>query len=281
MADDPSAAAQDRETPGQAPSAPEATAAIPAVEAEPARRPDRQAAETEQATVRIPESADPARQPTQRVTPRIWAARVPILPDDVAPVREATPPEWEQPPEGEPAVAGGRQAVHPAVLTLIIVALLAMLGTGLWLTFHRSAAGPVLVPSLPPDASVAPTPADTATAGDTATPTEEPTPTEAPTATDAPTTAPAVPTQAPAPPPPPSSPALVAVPDGLVGLPVKVAEQRLTAVGLTYQVAGLPTGRVSATRPEAGTMVPRGSQVTLVVLRPDSPTPTAKAPAAE
>jgi PASTA domain len=238
---------------------------------------------SEAMTTRIPGSADLGQQPTQRVTPQIWAARVPIRPDDVAPVREPVPPEWEQPEEepqpAEPGSAESRPAVHPAVLGLVIVVLLAMLGTGLWLIFHRSTATPVSVPSLPPVASAPPTPADTATAADTGTPTQQPTPT-APTPTGVPTTAPATATQAPAPPPPPSSPALVAVPDGLVGLRVQDAERRLTAAGLTYTVVGLRAGKVTATSPESGTTVPRGSQVTLVVGL-SSPSPTAKTPALE
>jgi hypothetical protein len=289
MADDRSAAANDRETPGaaaestrivgsaggagrtggagQPPSGPDATTAIPAADA----------------TARIQGGmTGSGQQPTQRVTPRIWAARVPIAPDDVAPVREGAPPEWEQPSGEElrPDATGDRPPLHPAVLTLIVVALLAMLGTGIWLIFHRSAAAPVPVPSLPPVASAAPTPADTATATDTAPPADKATPTEAPTPTGAPTTAPA-PTQAPAPPPPPTTQAMVAVPKGLVGSRVNDAERKLTAVGLTYQVVGLPTGRVTATRPEEGTMVPRGSQVMLVVLGPSSPSATAKVPASE
>lgn len=257
MANDRSSAAEDRETPSG----------------------------SEAMTTRLPGSADLGQQPTQRVTPQIWAARVPIRPDDVTPVREPVPPEWEQPEEEpqplEPGTADGRPALHPAVLTLVIVVLLAMLGTGLWLIFHRSTATPVTVPRLPPVASAPPTPADTAAAADTDTPTQEFTPTAAPTATEVATTAPATATQAPAPPPPsPSSPALVSVPDGLVGLRVQDAERQLTAVGLRYAVVGPRTGKVTATSPESGTMVPRGSQVTLMV-GPSSAPPTAKVPASE
>ena len=240
---------------------------------------------SEAMTTRIPGSADLGQQPTQRVTPQIWAARVPIRPDDVGPVRESVPPEWEQPEEepqpAEPGTADGRPAVHPAVLAIVIVVLLAMLGTGLWLIFHRSTATPVAVPSLPPVASAPPTAADTAAAADTDTPTREFTPTAASTPTEVPTTAPATATQAPAPPPPaPSSPALVAVPNGLVGLRVPDAERRLAAVGLRYTVVRLPGGQVvTATSPESGAMVPRGSQVTLMV-GPSSPPPT-KTPASQ
>jgi hypothetical protein len=257
MANDRSSAAEDRETPSG----------------------------SEAMTTRLPGSADLGQQPTQRVTPQIWAARVPIRPDDVTPVREPVPPEWEQPEEEpqpvEPGTADGRPALHPAVLTLVIVVLLAMLGTGLWLIFHRSTATPVTVPRLPPVASAPPTPADTAAAADTDTPTQEFTPTAAPTATEVPTTAPATATQAPAPPPPsPSSPALVAVPD-LVGQPLGEAEQRLSAVGLTYRVAGPQLGNVViSTTPAAGTLVRPGSRVTLKV-GPSSAPPTAKVPASE
>src|SRR5436190_9105222 len=99
MADDRSAAAEDRETPGAAaestrlvgsaggvggagkpPAGSDATTAIPAADA----------------TARIRGMTDPGQQPTQRVTPWIWRARVPIAPDDVAPVRESAPPEWDQ-----------------------------------------------------------------------------------------------------------------------------------------------------------------------------------------
>lgn len=261
MADDRSSAAEDPETP----SGSEAT------------------------TTRLPGSADPGEQPTQRVTPRIWAARVPIPPDDVAPVPEPAPPEWEpeweserepewkqEKPPPEPEPTGSQSAVQPVVLTLIVVVLLAMFGTGLWLTFHRSSASPVPVPALPPIASASPTPADVSTAADTDTPTQDATPTEAPTPTQVPTTAPATPTQAPT--PSPSSPALVAVPKGLVGSPVEEAERKLTAVGLTYWPTDLPRGSVVvSTTPESGAMVPPGSQVVLVV-GPSSASPSAKPP---
>jgi hypothetical protein len=300
MADDRSAAADDRETPGaaaestgivgsaggvggagrvgQPPAGSDATAAIPAADA----------------TARIRGVTDPGQQPTQRVTPWIWGARVPIAPDDVAPVRESAPPEWEQAewgqaeweqaeweqPQGEPDATGDRPPLPPAVLALIVVALLAMLGTGLWLIFHRSAEAPVPVPGLPPVASAAPTPVDTATATDTAPPTHEAT-TEAPRPTGAPTTAPA-PTQAPAPPPPPTTQAMVAVPDGLVGLTVKDAKRELAAVGLKALVTGVPKEQavVLDTHPQSGAMVPRGSVVTLVAGLPTT-SPTVKVPASE
>src|SRR5689334_13659159 len=138
MADDRSAAAGDRETPGaaaestriigptggangaggvgQPPAGPDATTAMPAADAT-ARIAD-PSARIADATARIQGMTDPGQQPTQRVTPRIWAARVPIPPDDIAPVREGAPPEWEQPQgEPQPDETGGRPPLHPALIT--------------------------------------------------------------------------------------------------------------------------------------------------------------------
>jgi hypothetical protein len=227
----------------------------------------------------------PATGRSQSPTPRIWAARVPIPPDDIAPMRRAAPPDWLRADADEAGEQrGDRSWVRPVVVTLVVVVLVAMLGTGLWLIFHgRGRSTP-----LPAGTSTAsPTPAtDTATATETATgtaPTETATPTE--TVTGEPTA-----TAAPVPPlvgPTTAAAAQVRVPD-LAGQTWAQAKLQLTARGFrctmtTRAAPGAPAGTVIATEPVSGSVVGRGSRVNVVVAAAArataSPSPTANASA--
>jgi hypothetical protein len=185
---------------------------------------------------------------TRQVTPQIWAARVPVPVED-APLRDPSPAQWRE--ESEPQERGG-SLVRPAVITLIVLILLAMLGTGLWLIFKGSGR------------SSAPTP------GTSATPSGIPAPTETGTDTDTPTAASTTVT------------GQVAVPD-VVGQTEAAAGQLLTAKGLTYtvvrrSVAGADPGTVTAAQPGAGTMVGPGTRVTLIVAAAPTPAPTTPGP---
>jgi PASTA domain len=247
------------------------------------------------ATSRLPPSDATTRLPasdaTRRVTPLIWAARVQVPPEDVAPVREPVPVEWQPATgsrsgdtgaDGDGADDGaGGSRLRPMMIPLIVVVLLAMLGTGLWLIFNRSSNGTGLTPT--PIASTVASdtaaPTDTDLASETAAPTDTATATEAPSPTGVPTTVAPTTTQLPAPPPATPTAGLVAVPD-VVGDPVTDAERQLTAKGLTYRVVGGRDGTVVTTRPRAGTMVARGTEVVLVVVGgTPSPSPDANAPA--
>jgi PASTA domain len=237
----------------------------------------------EATTQRVPDSDRTAAMPadselTRRVQPHVWAARVPVPPEDVPPPmpaadipppREPAPPRWQgEDGEDEP----DRSWVRPVVITLVVVILLAMLGTGLWLIFNRPGGPSTPAPGLPPAPTPSAVPTPTATASPTGTATATGT---------APTTG------APAPPPPPTTTAAtarVSVPD-LVGASEASAEQQLTAMGLTYTVArrttsGAQPGTVIGTEPGPGAVVDKGSQVLLIVAAapptqaPGTPTPT-------
>jgi hypothetical protein len=218
----------------------------------------------EGATQAVPADGDA----TQRVAPHIWAARVHVPPADVAPAPQPAT-QW---PEGygEPGYGGGERSwLRPAVIALVVLILLAMLGTGLWLIFNRTDTRQAPVPAIPAPASGNATPSATATVSATPTQTATGTPTASPTSQ-----ATATPT------PTPTAAAAVAVPN-LVGQTEAEAKRQLTAKGLTYQVTrrtttGAPAGTVIATEPGSGSMVAKGTQVILTVAQaPASPSAAA------
>ncbi|WP_203935507.1 PASTA domain-containing protein [Planosporangium mesophilum] len=182
---------------------------------------------------------------TRRVTPQIWAARAPVPVPDAVPA--PAPVGWrEESAEAEPPGFWAR----PAVIALIVVILLAMLGTGLWLIFSGLGRPSVSTPATSATPSAAPAPTETASQPES---------------------------QAESPAPSATATGRVAVPD-VVGQSEAAAREQLTAVGLTYTVtrrpvAGVSPGTVAATEPAAGTMVSAGSRVTLVVA--SAPTPAA------
>src|SRR5262249_41669959 len=77
---------------------------------------------------------------------------------DAVPLREAVPAEWPPEPGGDLGdetgdQVGDRSVLRPVLLTLVVVVLLGMLGTGLWLIFNRAGgAGPGAVGGRPPAA---------------------------------------------------------------------------------------------------------------------------------
>ncbi|MDI5942803.1 PASTA domain-containing protein, partial [Micromonospora sp. DH15] len=81
--------------------------------------------------------------------------------------------------------------------------------------------------------------------------------------------------------PPATTPAGVPMPP-LVGLPQATAERILDRLGVDHRVetreSDRPAGTVLETDPEAGTLVPAGDQVILVVAAAPAPTSSAAAP---
>jgi hypothetical protein len=259
MADERDAVTEDAHGDGPAPPSPvtpgdEATRRVPVDEPTSTFNPFADADEADDATRAIP--ADEATRAipadaaaTQRVTPQIWAARARVPVDDVAPVRDPAPAEWQGETDGEERTGSW---VRPVVITLIALVLLAMLGTGLWLIFNGI--GRLSTP----------------TPGNTATPSGIPAPTPTATETATPTAQSTVAGQVPIP--------------NLTGETEAAAKQQLTAMGLTYlvvrrSVAGATPGTVTATDPGAGTMVGAGTRVTLIVASAPAPaTPTRTTP---
>ncbi|NJC68787.1 PASTA domain-containing protein [Planosporangium thailandense] len=181
--------------------------------------------------------------------PGVWAARasVPVAAD---PVPAPEPPPWQ---EEFGAERSDRSWLRPVLIALVVLVLLAMLGTGLWLIFNHVAGRSAPTTVVPATATAASSSTATAPAS------------QAPPA--APTTAPTA-----------ATPDQIAVPD-VVGQSEGAARQQLAAYGLTATVArrvtgGAAPGTVIATDPGAGTMVAAGSRVTLVVAAAPVPAPT-------
>jgi hypothetical protein len=133
----------------------------------------------------------------------------------------------------------------PLLIGLVILALLALIGYGVWLALR------------PKDATPAPAPSPSAAATSrSATPTASP---PAPTTTR----------------PRPTRPVMVAVPP-VTGLPLDAARAALRQLGLrsTVQEVEDPAapGTVIRTDPVAGTEVQQGSVVTLAVAKAPPPT---------
>ncbi len=208
---------------------------------------------------------------TQPVIAPRWAARASVPPDAPDDLNYPALGAEEYPATAEPTPVSEeeRSGLSPAVIALIVLVLLAILGTGLWLIFRNSSSTPAPVPSGP-----------TATApATTAAPTESPTPAPTPSATTATTTPPAPTTAVPAPPPPtPTQPPSTVTVPRLVGLPEAQAKQRLTDLGLTFQVEyqqadRKKTGTVLSSNPAEGARVPKGTLVTLIVAAAPASTP--------
>ncbi|WP_213455717.1 PASTA domain-containing protein [Rhizomonospora bruguierae] len=179
-----------------------------------------------------------------------WAARAPIPRPGGEPMVERR--EWIEQQEPAP----GRRWWIPAVVALVALLLLAVLGYGLWLLLGEGGNKPS--PPAAPTATAPPPP----TLPETTQP--QPQVPTAPTAT---------------------TPAGVVVPR-LVGLSEADARATLDDVGLTFRLAfeengGFPPGSVVRTDPPAGTMLPRGDEVTLIIATPPrtvEPTVTTEPP---
>jgi len=205
-----------------------------------------------------------------------WAARasIPRAGGDDADLNYPTPAAYPAASEPAPDPEDGRQRLSPPVIWAIVVVLLAMLGTGLYLIFisgDEQDGTPPNAPagsSSPTSAPAETTPENTATTGPAA-PTAQPT-TAAPTQ-PAPTTVAPTPNQ-------------VSVPN-LLGQSRTDAIRELTGRGLVPSVqttvrSDIPPETVIETRPGPGSVVTRGSQVTVVVAAAPakSPAPPSRAP---
>jgi hypothetical protein len=177
--------------------------------------------------------------------PPVWSGRAEVPPAGVRPSGPATA-QWERPP----AEDGGRWWM-PIVIGLVGLVLLGVLGYGLWLIGAADDDGSEPTPTRPA--------------------------TTAPRTTPPPTTAP--PTQ--------EVEQEVEVPGGLVGGSLEDAQDRLDQLGLAYRVEFEETddaepGTVIRTRPDGGSEVEPGSQVTIVVAAaPEETEPPTPQPSGE
>lgn len=170
-----------------------------------------------------------------------WSARANVPPPGAA------PPVWtESLPEEDPY--GGRSWFTPVIVGMVALALAAALAFGVWLIYRATSKGEVAVePSASPAVS-------------SAKPAPSPTPSRSPSASPSP-----VPTVA----------AEVTIPS-LRNDTEQAATARLRQLGLTVVVQRRsdPTvepGRVIDTNPGAGSSVPAGSTITLIVASGPSP----------
>ncbi|MGN9908082.1 PASTA domain-containing protein [Phytohabitans sp. LJ34] len=176
--------------------------------------------------------------------PAAWSGRAGVPPPDSTVVREPVPTEWAPPEDG-----GGKWWM-PIVVGIVALLLVGALIAGIWLIYNANKVEPSPTPSQ------SPTPA----------------PTSAPATSAAPTTSP--------PPPPTTAPADVPVPP-LAGLTSEQARDELDRLGLSYRLvyrpAEEPANTVIETQPEEGAVVPPGTEITLVIASPLTPTaaPTA------
>jgi hypothetical protein len=184
-------------------------------------------------TIVLPTFGQPRAGDTPVLPPvSAWSGRAGVPPP--LGVRDAvTVDEWRQPDTG-------RRWWLPVMLALVALALLALLGLGLWLLLRGDS-------SSDPGAPVAPAPAG---------PTEpSPSPPGTPTGATTEETR-TVPEQVMVPP--------------LVGIDSATAQSILDDAGLTYRLtsrvsADAPAGRVLETDPGEGSLVRKGSRVTLVI----------------
>jgi hypothetical protein len=217
----------------------------------------------------------PVADATQPVIAPRWAARASVPPDAPDDLNYPALGAEDHPATAKPAPVSEeeRSGLSPAVIALIVLVLLAILGTGLWLIFRNSSSTPIPAPS----GQQGTAPATTAAPTESATPAPTPSATTATTPAAPPTTA----VPAPPPPTPTQAPATVTVPR-LVGLPEAQAKQRLTDLGLTFQVEyqqadGKKTGTVLSSNPAEGAQVPKGTRVTLIVAAAPASTPPSPA----
>jgi len=186
-------------------------------------------------TGRIPAADETAPVPPQ---PEAWSGRAGVPPPAAA-VRGPAPTEWAPAPDD-----GGGKWWMPIVVGIVGLLLLAGLVTGIWLIYNTNKVEP----------SQTPTPSPTSA------------PTSGPATSAAPTTSP--------PPPPTTAPAGVPMPR-LVGLNDQEARDELDELGLSYRLvyrpAEEPPDTVIETDPAEGEVVLPGTEVTLVIASPLTP----------
>jgi hypothetical protein len=174
-----------------------------------------------------------------------WSGRAGVPPPDAFVVREAAPVEEEP--------AADRRWWLPVVLALVALALLALLGSGLWLVLRQDDNSTPVTPVVTPALTASATPA-------------EPSPSTPGTPSVATTAAPT-----------PTEPTQVVVPR-LVGIDSDTAQSILDRLGLAHRLTSRPDpvaqpGTVLETDPTEGSVVPEGTRVTLVIAAaPPSPT---------
>jgi hypothetical protein len=196
-------------------------------------------------TRKLPAADETAPAPDQ---PAAWSGRAGVPPPGAPVVRGPAPTEWT------PTEDGGKWWM-PIVVGIVALLLLGGLIAGIWLIYDANKVEP------------GPTPTGSPTAA----------PTSAPATSAAPTTSPAA--------PPTTAAADVPVPR-LAGLTDEEARDELDELGLTYRLvyrpAEEPPNTVIETQPGEGEVVPMGTEITLVIASPLTPTdaPTT-APTAE
>ncbi|MFJ8581415.1 PASTA domain-containing protein [Micromonospora sp. NPDC093277] len=182
----------------------------------------------------------------RQAVPAAWSGRAGVPPPRPAGYAESGT-EWYAEEQAD------RRWWMPILLGIVALALIALIGFGVWLSLRATERDPgpapasSAVPSTAPETSAAPT-----------TTAPSPSPSTAPPSTPPPTTA----TQVPMPP--------------LVGLPEATARALLDRLGLAYQVerrtSDRPAGTVIETDPAAGEPVAEGEDVTIVVAETGTPT---------
>jgi hypothetical protein len=192
----------------------------------------------------MPPVDETAHEPSR---PAAWSGRAGVPPPKAVVVRGPAPAEWVPPENGE-----GRWWT-PIVLGIVALLLLGGLVAGIWLIYDANKVDPA---PTPPPRTLAPT--------------------SAPRTSAAPPT-----TSAPA---PTTAPAGVPVPR-LVGLTDEQARDELDRIGLSYRLVYRPASEapntVIETDPAEGEVVPDGTEVTLVIASPLSPTPPPTVPTPE
>ncbi|MEU8259617.1 PASTA domain-containing protein [Micromonospora sp. NPDC048999] len=176
----------------------------------------------------------------QPAVPPAWSGRAGVPPPRPAGYDE-TGTEWYAEEQA------GRRWWMPILLGILAMALVALIGLGVWLALRAAQRDP----GSPPAPSPAPTTAPEATTAPT---------------TTAPSTSP--PTTAPGTPPTTMAAAQVPMPP-LVGLPEAAARAALDLLDVPYRVerrpSDQPAGTVIETDPAAGGLIAGGNEVTIVV----------------
>jgi hypothetical protein len=183
-----------------------------------------------------------------------WSGRAGVPPPSAVVVRDDITAEEDFPAE--------RRWWMPVLIGLLALALLALLGTGLWLILRAQDDSAPVTPAVTPGGSATPTPTP-------------PSPSRPGTPSAAPTTG------------SPSVPAQVVVPR-LVGLDSATAQSILDTLGLRYRITARPDpsarpGTVLETDPPEGSVVREGTPITVVVAAaapsPSPPSPVLPSPA--
>lgn len=184
--------------------------------------------------------SDPTEVQGEAAAPR-WSARANVPPPGAA------PPVWTEPAVEEDPY-GGRSWFTPIIVGVVALLLAAALAVGVWLIYRATSKGEGVVEPSPSPVASSPSPRPS--------PTRSPSP--SPSAS------------------PSASPAAEVTIPSLRGDTELAATARLRQLGLTVVVQRrsdsiIAAGRVVDTNPSAGSSVPAGAQVTLIVSSGPSP----------